>query len=629
MSGGDNYASAKYYFYISGTTTPAAIYTDADRTTQHTNPVIADAGGVFAPIWLDPLVMYRRVLKTTAGATISDIDPYPGADITRDELGAVLYPQTVAEVAAAVTPSDYAYPAGNVLRYGTNTIPGTTDMTAAIQAAIDVAKNAAAGEGGVFIPKGKYRITSSLNLTNISLSVAGLLNLRIEGEGKYNTVILAAFNGGSALDLSGSSFLEFSNFGLRPVATFTPNQMVLCARLASNASAGDHSWNDMWIEGTCANATMVLWGSEQQHFYKSVVWSNVNKPAFVSAVKMDDLGFTPTSDFQTLGTGEGGAGMCGFFSTRFGNETGVVQTSPLLKLYGALCFAFDNCFFACHTPNTIDINHSRRPSTPTTVYYSSISFRNCSDENAWSAAAKNTIYFSSPWVAATEAIKSLVIDNCLFFNIFAEDGVYIDNLRYLGGKYSNTIAAPTGSKMSVYRLENSYVAPSKSEKALTYTIRNTGVANLFIGINTGNVALGTDTGSSIIDSSGNTLHKGYIQSASPSGGIGYSAGAGGTVTQITSASTSVTLDKVTGRITTVALTTAAGAEEVFQVLNSTVTSQDVIVVSTTYAGAGTPAVTVKGVASGGFVIVITNLHAANALDAVLVINFAVIKGITS
>lgn len=119
------------------------------------------------------------------------------------------------------------------------------------------------------------------------------------------------------------------------------------------------------------------------------------------------------------------------------------------------------------------------------------------------------------------------------------------------------------------------------------------------------------------------------RSLNPTSGIGYATGAGGAVTQITSASTGVTLNKVSGQVTTVALTTAAAAEEVFTVTNSTVAVTDTVVVSTTYAGAGTPSVSVKGMAAGSFVIVITNLHATAALDAVLVINFTVIKAVAA
>jgi hypothetical protein len=95
-------------------------------------------------------------------------------------------------------------------------------------------------------------------------------------------------------------------------------------------------------------------------------------------------------------------------------------------------------------------------------------------------------------------------------------------------------------------------------------------------------------------------------------------------TQITSASTGVEVNAKAGKITTVALTTAAGAEEVFEVTNSEVVATDVIALSTTYAGGGTPILSVKGVGTGVFSIVISNVGAA-ALDALMVINFRVLK----
>lgn len=109
--------------------------------------------------------------------------------------------------------------------------------------------------------------------------------------------------------------------------------------------------------------------------------------------------------------------------------------------------------------------------------------------------------------------------------------------------------------------------------------------------------------------------------------IGYVTGAGGAVTQITSSSTGVTLNKPTGEITTVPLTTAAGAEEVFTVTNSKVAATDVPVVCVgTYAGAGTPVANVKNVQAGQFDVVISNLHASAALNATLIINVTLIKG---
>lgn len=116
-------------------------------------------------------------------------------------------------------------------------------------------------------------------------------------------------------------------------------------------------------------------------------------------------------------------------------------------------------------------------------------------------------------------------------------------------------------------------------------------------------------------------------SAPDGNAIGFVAGQGAAVTQITSASTGVTINANCGQITTVALTTAAAAEESFTVTNNQIAATDVIALSTTYAGAGTPVLSVKGVAAGSFVVVVTNVHASDALDALMKINFAVIKAV--
>lgn len=112
-------------------------------------------------------------------------------------------------------------------------------------------------------------------------------------------------------------------------------------------------------------------------------------------------------------------------------------------------------------------------------------------------------------------------------------------------------------------------------------------------------------------------------------GLGYDTGAGGAVTQTTSITTSVTLNKLCGSITTVSATTAAGAEDTFTVNNNQVTVNDVILVTQRYSGAGTPQVYVSNVANGSFNITISNLHASAALNAAITINFVVITSATS
>lgn len=98
------------------------------------------------------------------------------------------------------------------------------------------------------------------------------------------------------------------------------------------------------------------------------------------------------------------------------------------------------------------------------------------------------------------------------------------------------------------------------------------------------------------------------------------------VTQITSIATGVTVNALSGVITTVSQTVAAGAEAEFVVTNSMVAATDVVVASiATHTSAGDFAVDVKATAAGSFTLRLTNLHATNAGNNVLVINFLVLK----
>jgi hypothetical protein len=122
-----------------------------------------------------------------------------------------------------------------------------------------------------------------------------------------------------------------------------------------------------------------------------------------------------------------------------------------------------------------------------------------------------------------------------------------------------------------------------------------------------------------------------VTSSSATGGIGYSTGAGGAVTQITSITTGVTSNTVCGTITTVASTLVAGADATFTVTSSAVAANDVVTACTkSYGGSadGIPICNVSAVADGSFDINIRNTGAVT-LDALIVLNFAVIKSVAA
>jgi hypothetical protein len=72
-----------YNFYLTGTTTPAVVYQDAGLTTPFPinaitgqEIVTANGFGQFAPIYLDPSLVYRVQFYNQLGVLISDVDPY-------------------------------------------------------------------------------------------------------------------------------------------------------------------------------------------------------------------------------------------------------------------------------------------------------------------------------------------------------------------------------------------------------------------------------------------------------------------------------------------------------------------------------------------------------------------------
>jgi hypothetical protein len=100
----------------------------------------------------------------------------------------------------------------------------------------------------------------------------------------------------------------------------------------------------------------------------------------------------------------------------------------------------------------------------------------------------------------------------------------------------------------------------------------------------------------------------------------------GTVTQLTSITTPITLDTLNGVITTVSSTLAANAKTNFTVNNSNVSATSVIIVSVQYdeAAAGIPVVGVSDIATGSFKVVLSNGGNA-ALNNVVKVHFIIIN----
>lgn len=126
--------------------TNAATYQDVGLTTPLPNPIplnsrgeISNASGASCQLFLTPNTVYTFTISDANGNQIWVATYVNGVQvsITQAIVGAALYPPLTAtgQIENGVSVVNAFYNYGVVDRYGTNTTPGTTDMTAAISSA--------------------------------------------------------------------------------------------------------------------------------------------------------------------------------------------------------------------------------------------------------------------------------------------------------------------------------------------------------------------------------------------------------------------------------------------------------------------------------------------------------------
>jgi hypothetical protein len=122
---------------------------------------------------------------------------------------------------------------------------------------------------------------------------------------------------------------------------------------------------------------------------------------------------------------------------------------------------------------------------------------------------------------------------------------------------------------------------------------------------------------------------GLIKSSSASAGVGYAAGAGSTVTQLTSKATTVIINALCGTITTHNAALANNAQVTFTVTNSSMAATDVVILNHQSGGTlGVYIISAGGAAAGSFTITLGNESGASLSEA-LVLRFAIIKAVAA
>jgi hypothetical protein len=174
-------------FYSTGTSTPRTVYADSALATSLGVSVQAGDDGSLRPIYLDDSgVAYKILIKDANGEIVPNgtIDPYLVGP-SQSQVGRALYPQSEAEEAASVTPTNYAPSlVYDITRWGADPT-GVADSQDALDAARAVAAASAPTPVEIVFPEGTYRYTTSPDwaISNLTLRARGRVVLSHEGTG--------------------------------------------------------------------------------------------------------------------------------------------------------------------------------------------------------------------------------------------------------------------------------------------------------------------------------------------------------------------------------------------------------------------------------------------------------------
>ena len=178
------------YTYAAGTTTPQTSYTSISGSTAHSNPIVLNSAGRVpgGEIWITDGIAYKFVLRDSNNvliATYDNITGINGTGVTSNALNVEYDPAGAGAVATTVQAK--LRETVSVEDFGADPT-GVTDSTAAIQAAVNAAKE-------VFFPPGVYTVSSPINLPNGTwlTGVGGFQNTATDRISKINYTAAAGW----------------------------------------------------------------------------------------------------------------------------------------------------------------------------------------------------------------------------------------------------------------------------------------------------------------------------------------------------------------------------------------------------------------------------------------------------
>jgi len=232
----------------------------------------------------------------------------------------------------------------------------------------------------------------------------------------------------------------------------------------------------------------------------------------------------------------------------------------------------------------------------------------------WYAA--NAITLQTVWNTANAAANAAGSDLANTGGTLTGNLLITGTANVRGNLYSTTITTATGSG------SNLIIDPDGYGDVIF-----TPFTEVFI--QSSNTSVNTSTGALIVSGgigvAGNVFTGGLIETSG--NGIGYSTGAGGVVTQGTSRTTGVTLNKPSGQITLFSQALAAGAANTFVLTNSTIAANDFIMLNHFSGGTLGNYVFAANTSAGQANVTVRSITTVTAEAPV--IQYVIIKGATS
>ncbi len=208
--------------------------------------------------------------------------------LTQALIAGLYQPQTPLVAAAGVTPVNFQYAVGCVDRYKTNATPGTTSMTSAFQAAVNIAR-----KGGPDVTWGAtapYNLDNTIDCTFGTTAQQYGITFRQIGTPGVNLPtstaggLLITHNKYTCFDLTGCAFFAFYDLTAVTNSSNYPQTMFLTAR--SVGAGGESNFPRFFntkVVGYFSVGILYNYGSEDG-LYVGNIWENYATDAGASVV---------------------------------------------------------------------------------------------------------------------------------------------------------------------------------------------------------------------------------------------------------------------------------------------------------------------------------------------------------